>query len=237
MQDCGIPCPRASPSWFRKNIENVREKLLQAEQYATFYTGKPLYAGALQSWFMSDAQLAMTLDYIEIPGSARAGVDGAFEALMRSPHMIIHHPSLANTERLNRIRSRGLVLEKHVSQWFERMYPELYSGPDNQGSWSTPCSHDFKLTVQNRTFAIDVAGPDEGGNYGRRGRKHPTDLHLICRLHGDHCLWEGVVRGEGYCRELDPSSIFSPTAFCVWLNCAKYHIDYELVAPRIRIAA
>lgn len=236
MKSCGIPQPRLSP-WFGKNIENVREKLLLAGQHGTFYTGKPLYAGAFRSWFMSDAQLTITLDYVEIAGSARAGVDGAFEALMRAPHMVIHNPGLANTERLNRIRSSGLVLEKHVSQWFERHYPDFYAEPANKGSWTQPCSHDFRLSVHGRTFAIDVAGPDEGGNYGRRGRKHPTDLHFICRLQGDHCAWEGVVRGEGYKQDIDPSSIFSPTAFLVWLNCAKHNINYEHVVPRLNVAA
>lgn len=236
MHALGIPNARASP-WFSKNIENVREKLLLAGQRETFYTGEPLYAGALRSWFMSDAQLTMTLDYVRIPGSAKAGAEGAFEALMRDKHMIIHNPSLANTERLNRIRSSGLVLEKHVSQWFARKYPEFYAEPANHGEWHRPCSHDFRLTVQQRTFNIDVAGPDEHGDYGRRGRKHPTDLHLICRIHDDHCLWEGVVRGEGYKPQIDPMSIFSPTAFVVWLNCAKHGVPYEQVAPRMNVAA
>lgn len=236
MKACGIPQPRQSP-WFKKNIENVREKLLQAGQYETFYTGAPMFAGAFRSWFVSDAQLAMTLDYVEISGSAKAGAEGAFDALMRSPHMLIHNPGLAHTERLNRIRASGLVLEKHVSQWFERRYPEFYADPDNHGAWTIPCSHDFKLVVENRVFAIDVAGPDENGNYGKRGRKRPTDLHFICRLHGDHCLWEGVVRGEGYQPDIDPASIFSPTAFLVWLNCAKHGIPYDAIAPKLNVAA
>jgi hypothetical protein len=222
---------------FQKEIENVREKLLLAEQRGTFYTGGPLYAGALQHWFVFDAQLSMTMDYIEIHGSAKAGADGAFEALMRSPFMGVNNPEMANTERLYRVRSSGLVLEKHVADWFNRRYPEFYSDAENAGKWRDPCSHDFILTVNDRRFLIDVAGPDDRGKYGRRGKKKPTDLHLTCRIHGDNCLFEGVVRGEGFNSSIDPASIFSPTAFVVWLNCAKLGIQYSAVVPRMEHAA
>lgn len=235
MRRLGVPAPEQS-EWFGKNSENVREKLLLSGQRGTCYTGAPLYAGALQAWFI-DAQLAMTMDYIEIPGSAQAGVDGAFEVLMRAPSMMIHRKELAHTERLNRVRSSGMVLEKHISRWFQRQYPAFYGEADNHGQWSRPCSHDFTLTVNDRKFLIDVAGPNESGNYGKRGRKHPTDLHLICRVSADHCLWEGVVRGEGFIESIDPASIFSPTAFVVWLNCAKHSINYTDAAPRLTAAA
>lgn len=216
-----------------KEIENVREKLLIAGQRGTFYTGAPLYAGALRSWFVSDAQISMTLDCIEIPGSAKAGADGAFESLMRAPFMVIHNPSLANTERLNRARSSGLVLEKHVAQWFQREYPDFFSDAENSGIWTRHCSHDFSLTVAGRKFLIDVAGPDDRGNFGKRGRKSSTDIHLLCRIAGDSCFFEGVVRGNAYQTDIDPQQIFSPTAFIVWLNCAKAGIDYSHAAPRV----
>lgn len=236
MLSMRIRDPRRHPG-FRKNSENVREKLLLAGRQETFYTGPPLYAGAIRSWFMSESQTSMTLDYIDIPGSAMAGIDGAFELLMRVPHMVIHNPSLANTERLNRSRSGGMVLEKHVTQWFQKQYPEFYGDAANHGRWQQPCSHDFTLTVHDRKFLIDVAGPDGNGRYGIRGRKHPTDLHLVCRVISDHCSWEGVVRGEGYRQEIDPQSIFSPTAFLVWLNCAKHDIRYDQAVACLTAAA
>ena len=220
-----------------KEAENVREKLLQAGQRGTFYTGPPSYAGALRAWFVSDRQLHLSVDYIAIPGSASAGADGAFEALMRSPHMVIHKPSLANTARLNRARSSGLVLEKHVAQWFRRRYPTLYADPANRDDWRTPCSHDFSLMINGRRYLIDVAGPDDRGSFGKRGRKHPTDLHLLCRISGDECLFEGVVRGQAYQDKIDPHSIFSPTAFVVWLNCVQQGIDYANVALKHERAA
>lgn len=223
---------RESQVAFNKEAENVREKLLMAGQYGTFYAGAPTYAGALRFWFASDAQIAMTLDDVMIPGSAQAGIDGAFDALMRAPHMMVHNSGLAHTEKLNRVRSSGLVLEKHVTRWFKLKYPDFYGEAANAGIWQRPCTHDFTLSINGRLFLIDVAGPDARGQHGRRGRKHSTDLHLICRVSGDHCLWEGVVRGEGFNESIDPISIFSPTAFLVWLNCAKNNICYDDVAPR-----
>jgi hypothetical protein len=238
MIELGIPRPKEHAD-FDKNAENVREKLLQSGQRNTFYTGSPLYAGALSSWFVSDAklQLSLTMDYIQIPGSAQAGADGAFEALMRSAHMVVHNQHLANTERLNRVRSSGLVLEKHISHWFKRNYPEFYSDAENQGKWKEACSHDFCLTVDNRRFLIDIAGPDSKGLYGKRGIKHPTDLHFTCKISEDFCFWEGVVRGEGFKPSIDPGSIFSPTAFLVWLNCAKHGIKYSDLTPKLLKAA
>lgn len=228
---------RDSQTEFRKEIENVREKLLIAGQRGTFYTGAPLFAGALRHWFVSDAQLSFSVDYIEIGGSAQAGAEGAFEALMRSPSMVIHNASLANTERLNRVRSSGLVLEKHVALWFKRNYRQFYEEAENAGAWTRPCDHDFVLSVNGRKFKVDVAGPDDRGMYGRRGKKHPTDIHLACRIVGDNCVWEGVIRGNGFNESIDPRSIFSPTAFVVWLNCAKAGIDYQDAAPRSECAA
>jgi hypothetical protein len=213
-----------------KEAENVREKLLQYGQRGTFYTGPPAYAGALRSWFVSDAQLQLVVDHIAVPGSAKAGVDGALEALMRSPYMEIRNPNLVHTERINRVRASGLVLERHIAQWFASRYPMLYRDPPNAGNWRQGCAWDFSLAVNGRTFKIDVAGPDEQGAYGSRGRKQHTDLHLICRVSGDECLIEGVVRGAGFQEKIDPGSIFSPTAFVVWLNCARDGIDYWQVA-------
>lgn len=231
MRDLGIDSPKRHDG-FLKNAENVREKLLMAGQRGTFYTGKPLYSGALRSWFRSDAQLAFVLDSIVIPGSAEAGAAGAFEILMRAPYMVIHNPSLANTERLNRGRSSGMVLEKHVALWFKRNFSEFYGEAENLGSWSRPCSHDFTLTLGARTFLVDVAGPDQYGAYGKRGKKHSTDLHFICRIAGDNCIWDGVVKGSGYQESIDPSSIFSPTALVVRLNCARHGIDYSAAQPK-----
>ena len=231
---------RESQTLFHKERENVREKLLQAGQRGTFYTGPPLYAGALRQWFVRDSQLSMTLDVIEMPGSAQAGVDGAFEALMRAPYMM-QKSSAVHTERLNRVRSSGLVLEQHIAQWFSRRYPSLYLDADNQGQWQRPCDHDFKLSVDGRVYKVDVAGPSDNGTFKKSPYKKATDFHLLCYVNGDNCVFESVVRGSAYNEHVDPQSVFSPTAFVVWLNCKEKGIDYKaaeqaLCKPAVKAA-
>lgn len=215
-------------SAFMKNAENVREKLLCAEQRGTFYTGSPLCMGALRHWFKTD-QLQFTTDWITIQGNAQAGAAGAFESLMRSRYMVINNPSLRNTELLNKARSSGLVLEQHVSEWFKWHYPTLYQPPDNYGLWDRPCNHDFKLLIHGQPLQVDVAGPDWNGKYGKRGRKPKAEVHLLCRIAGKDCVFEGVVGGEDFTENVIPLTAFSPTAFLVWLNCCKEGIDYKSV--------
>jgi len=217
---------------FMKNAENVREKLLCAEQRGTFYTGSPLCMGALRHWFKTD-QLQFTTDWITIQGSAQAGASGAFESLMRSKYMVINNPSLRNTELLNRARSSGLVLENHVSEWFKEKYPTLYQQPDNYGAWDRPCNHDFKLLIGGRPLLVDVAGPDWHGQYGKRGRKPKTEVHLLCRIAGKDCVFEVVVNGNDFTESMVPMTAFSPTAFLVWLNCHSQGIDYSAVASSV----
>lgn len=214
-----------------KEKENVREKLLVAGQYGTLYTGEPAYAGALRHWFVSDRQISLKLpDEIEIPGNAEAGAVGAFEALMRAPFMAVHNAMIPHTI-INMTRASGLVLEQHVSRWFQQQYPTIFQPADNAGDWRSACDHDFKLRIHGRTYGVDVFGPDHRGQYGKRGKKRATDLHLRCRIQGRNCIWDGVVRGEHYQSEIAPDSIFSPTAFLVWLNCAKLGVRYRDVAP------
>ena len=224
-KEMGVFLPKSA---FLKNAENVREKLLLAGQCGTFYAGSPLCVGGLRHWFVVD-QLQFTTDWITIQGNAQAGANGAFEALMRSRHMVIHNPSLRNTELLNKARSSGLVLEHHVAGWFKAHYPTLYREPENQGIWDRPCNHDFKLASDDWMIKVDVSGPDWRGQYGHRGRKPKADVHLLCRITGADCTFEGVVRGESFGENCIPMTASSPTAFLVWLNCFIAGIDYRLV--------
>lgn len=215
---------------WRKEIENVREKLLCAGQRGTFYIPSPFCMGALRHWFKLD-QLSFNLETVVIPGNASAGVAGGIEAWARSDYMEVHNSALKNTHYLKSLRVKALVLEKHVSEWFRENYPEFYSEPDNHGNYERWCNHDFKLSVYGKTYRVDVAGPDRNGDYGHRGKKPKTDVHLLCRLVGKNCLWDAVVRGDGFSQTVIPETATSPTAFLVWLNCAKNNIPYpELIS-------
>ena len=146
---------------------------------------------------------------------------------------MVNNPSIIIHRDLDKFIAEPSTAKHAV---FHACFP-YYSDAENAGSWTRPCSYDFSLTVGNRKYLIDVAGPDARGSFGKRGRKHPTDIHLLCRIAGDQCVWEGVVGGEGYKESIDPRSIFSPTAFVVWLNCANHGIDYRAVAPGTEAAA
>lgn len=216
-----------SPDEFQVAVEAVRAKLM-AEQQGTFFTGPPAFCGALKGWFAQDGQEP---EPVMIPSNARAGAAGAFEALMRHHHMQIRRKKWDKPWILIRQRTEGLVLEKHVSFWFEEHYPTFYLPPDNEGKWEEGCNHDFKLSVHDQLLLVDVTGPDMYGKHGLRGNKVPTDIHLICRLDTRHCLFEGMVRGEHYKPELDPKTIFPPKAFLVWLNCEQAELSYASVQP------
>jgi len=217
---------------FNKEKENVREKMLIAGRYGALYTYKPLYCGVLAHWFTTSEQMEMLLDVVHIPGSATAGSVGAMEALMRVEHMEVHNQALIGSELRMEALANGLVLEKHIAFWFDENYPDMYSDADNSGNWRRPCNHDFKLTVGKRTYRIDVTGPDRHGEHGKRGKKRPTDIHLLAEISGSECLWTGVTKGEHFVDRLDPATVFSPVAFLVWLNCHKHGIDYFACVPK-----
>lgn len=210
---------------FDKEIENVREKLLAAGRYGAFYTGAPLCMGGLKAWFQVE-DLLLHADEIRIPGNATAGVEGAFEGLMRSPFM---NNYTRNTEAIYRARAGGLVLEKHVTDWFQRTWPSLFLPPDNDGKWAQWCTHDFKLAINGRTLLVDVAGPNRHGQYGRKHMKQCTHAHLLCEIRGADCFFRAVVSGDRYIDMVFPDSEASPFPFVVWLNCHRDGVDYRSV--------
>ncbi len=212
-------------SMFRA-IEDVREKLPDSKKYDVFYTGAPDCLMARRQWFKHN-QLPLfnnTADVsIRISGSASAGITGAFEALMRDEFMLDKFNG--NKERRCKGRARGLVVEHHVAQWFQRTWPEFYLPPDNHGVWDKPCSHDFKLKVGGAIILVDVAGQNANGSFGKP-QKRATSLHLLCSVSGDDVIWEAVTRGEHYNESTTPETSLSPANMIVWLNCVNAGIDH-----------
>lgn len=208
---------------FSEVCEDVREKLLIAEQYDTFYTGKPLRLAALRSWFKTEQPLLFQFDTIVIPGNASAGARGAYEGLMRYAYML----QKTTMER----RASGLVLEQHVALWFKEHWPTFYQPPDNAGQWDKPCDHDFKLAIGNTVLKVDVSGPRYNGQFGNPGNgKHRTHLHLICEIGGQDVYWRGVVAGREYNDIVVPELARSPLQMVVWLNCLQDSIAYDIVS-------
>lgn len=218
---------------WQRQIEDVREKMLEAGRYETFYIGHPYCLAGVKWWFKSDQTMLFNpTEGIIIPGNAQAGADGAFEALMRDPYMKIK--TNAPTDRIAKGRASGLVLEKHVAYWFKSKWPMLYVPPDNEGQWTQWCDHDFKLKVNGQIARVDVSGPRQNGLFGNPGQgKRGVDFHLICEITGQDILWRSIFRGDSYKSSIFPdgetSGGFWPERMIVWLNCIRDGIDYKTI--------
>jgi hypothetical protein len=231
LDHLGVPIK--SISWHRQ-IEDVREKMLLAGQFGTFYIGQPSCLGGLKWWF-ENAQRRMIhpTEGIRIAGHASHGVGGAFEALMRDEEMT--KKTNAPIERVRKGRARGLVLQAHVTGWFGEKWPEFYRPPDNKGLWKQSCNHDFKLAVGDKVFEIDVSGPRSNGTFGNPGGgKRVADFHLICEIVGKNVWWRSVVEGEKFTKDISPDfDGVWPERMIVWLNCERDGIDYKEIKAQL----
>lgn len=207
---------------FQRLAEDVREKYIGLGRDGTFYTGKPLALAGLREWFRSEQLPLLHIDYRRIAGSATAGVAGAYECLMRSPYML--------NKTTSRMRAQGLVIEKHVAEWFRERWPSLYLEPENHERWATPCRNDFRLKFGGKMYGVDVSGPRMDGTYGNPGNgKKTTDLHLICQLVDHDVLWMAVVPRERFVADVIPEQEITPTRLIVRLNCEQDGINYAAV--------
>lgn len=219
---------------WQRQIEDVREKLLQAGRYETFYIGDPYCLGGLRWWFETgQLRLLHPTQGITIPGNAQSGVNGAFEALMRFPEYKIKNPN-APLENRTYTCARGLVLQEHISDWFKQKWPKFWLPPENHKQWKTGCSHDFRLNIDGDIIKIDVSGPRLNGTFGNPGNgKHLTDFHLICEIIGQDVLWRDIRRGTEYQSILFPEAGICPERLVVWLNCLKHNIDYKAIKSNV----
>jgi hypothetical protein len=204
--------------------EDVREKLPMHGKYNVIYTGKPDCLMAKQDWFTGLQMPLLNPDFIIIPGSATSGVNGAFESLMRHGSMLNKYNS--PEEERNRRISRGMVIEKHVSDWFRSNYPLFYIPPENERQWTKPCSYDFMIKAGNVRLKVDVSGLNADGAYGNKNKKS-TDIHLLCRLVDSSIIWEGIAKGKEFSSTTYPEEATSPMRMVVWLNCIANNINYE----------
>lgn len=218
------------PINMKRQKEDVRERLLDARKLGTFYLPNPYCYGALQKWFVTtkvDKQLRFAPDpssYVFVPVTISSAINGTYEALMRSPHMI-NKGHLEEKDRKFH-RSRGLQIESAVCEMFKRNYPEFFIEPDNHQLWATPCSHDFKLLVKGIARHVDVSGRTSSGNFGNANNKRTTDIHLLCDTKNDAVVIIGVTGGLGYTNENLRSheihnNVSPAETFIVWLNIEK----------------
>jgi hypothetical protein len=127
--------------------------------------------------------------------------------------------------------ARGLVIEHHITDWFKNNWPNFILPPDNDQKWNIPCSHDFKIRVnQNSILLVDIWGPNKAGKYTKPPAKKSTHLHLQCRIYEDKLIWESVIPGKLYDKNIIlPEVGISPRRLIVWLNCIKNNLPYEKI--------
>lgn len=208
-----------------KLAEDIREKLPPRANNDIIYTGKPDCLMAKLHWFPRVAPPLLHDEYIVIPGNVSQGIEGAFEALMRNQYMI---NKIRDYERRNLVRAQGLVVEKHVTNWFKRNYPNFYREADNYRQWERACRHDFKLQVGDKSLSVDVSS-DVGNGYHSHNKK-PTDLHLLCEVssNGTDVIWRDIrTKTEFDENKMAIGTGRSPRSMVVWLNCLKYKINYN----------
>lgn len=217
-------------NWSRQ-VEDIREKMLEAGQYGTFYIGKPFCLAGLRFWFRRpQLRLFKPTEGIFIAGNVSCGIEGAFETAMRGYFMTKKHAS-AEDERRFRAMAQGLVIEQHVSHYFKIHFPNFYQKPDNYHQWTKPCDHDFKLKVDNKQYKIDVTGKRLNGFFGNPGRgKKTVDFHLICEVIDDSVRLISVFSGKHYKGTIFPESGgYIPEVLLVWLNCLQAQLPYQQI--------
>lgn len=248
---------------FKRQKEDVREKILQARQNGMFYAGDPLCMGAKTRWFrLPNKRLLIPQDEtIRIPGDLKTAIEASVEAQLRSPMMIgkrdwakaachlfasdprsaLTDPStLADLHHLFRARTCGLVNEAHVSQWFRSQWPSLWIEKTNANDYTRPCSDDFRLRIDGQVRTVDVMGPNSKDDFKNPGGgKRPAYYHMLCRLDTDGVVWERTVRGEDFAKSDDaiPEHVgLTAVQMTVYLNCLAGGISYGAMRQAARIA-
>jgi hypothetical protein len=210
--------------------EDVREKMLEARRYGTFYVPSPHFFGAIRDWFKTDDVPLLNVEpyLIKIPSDATWSIEASTEILMRRRYMLDKIPS-ADPLRRERGASSGIHIEKHISYYFRDHWAEQWFPPDNENKYYLPCPHDFKLFIDGVMYQVDVMGPHANGKFSV-GDKKVVDFHLIGEVAGPSYYFQGFLQGgdvpSGY---FSPTVVKPPSRLIVLLNCAKHGIDHDVL--------
>jgi hypothetical protein len=207
----------------KRQIEDVREKMYKDGQFGLVYLGTPHCAAVFPKWLAPFTPELLPADQVTVAGNAEAGINAAYEAIMRKDNLIQKVPSASPEARFTAM-ARGYVIQHHVSAWFKRKWPQFWEAADNTGEWTRPCNHDFKLRVAGVVFLVDVAGERlRGGYVGPSTGKQPAHLHLCAKIHGDSVIIDGVMTGKDFAEAagklLPWYKAMNPLRLTFWLNC------------------
>ena len=162
-----------------------------------------------------------------IPYSKECHDKALYEQKKRKPYMFT---KFANNAKRKAGQIRGLIIEHHVSGWFQANYNNNFIFPDNHEVWEQPCPHDFKININGKTIVIDVSGPKADLSFGSYALKptHGVDFHILCFPIG-MISWsnidftkgfdiKGVVSNTNYTMDIDPSNIIDFGSFIKSIN-------------------
>lgn len=155
-------------------------------------------------------------------------------ALQRSPHMI--DKLGASPEALISRRSRGYVVEGHVSKWFKLNYPEFWLPATNDGDPTRGSVDDFRLRIGSTYKTMDVKSPRD--NRGTReaiwgpstDQKCKADFYLLADAIEDGCYLLGYADAEKFAAGVTFETMNSNARLLARLNCLRYRIDYGALA-------
>lgn len=216
-----------TPSEERRAKEDVREKMLEARRYGTFYVPKPDCLGAIQKWFQREKTLFNVDAYaVHVEANATLAVEAATELVMRRPYLLTKVNDCFSRWQA---AARGYVIEKHVAAKFKNEWPEFYRPAANEGRWDEWCDHDFQIHVGGHRWLIDAMGPRRDGLFGkpRGGGKRNVDFHIAASI-CDSIVIHGFRRGKDFTDDPFGAEQTEPlSSLLVFLNCYQEHIDWE----------
>jgi hypothetical protein len=208
-----------------RQMEDVREKMLEAGRFGTAYLPAPHCMGYKRSWLPAPMPaLINTMTPIQIASNIQASEDALYEGLRRNPYMINKYNIPWDSRA--RKRSRGLLIESHVRQWFQQRYPNLYQPPANHQRWQQPCDHDFQLVVYGKAHKVDVMGPALDSTLQFAAGKHITDVHLVAGIQGNAVMLYGGGLGKDFAHINDLDTTRSILPLLTMLNCAQAGLHY-----------
>ena len=209
-----------------KAAEDVREKLLERRSMGAFYSGPPLFAGAISDWFSTNRNMFAESLGVKVPRPpVEVSVEGMFHGLMRSPHMLTK--TGATVERVMQARARGLQFESWVRHYFSCRWPAAVLPPDNWEVWPRPCNHDFKLRLLGWTYEVDVCGPSSTGQFRPVQSKPTADLHILCASDGTDLWMVSMARGREFHAFREHWTTLPIDRLIVALNCERDGMDYH----------
>lgn len=224
--------PLEGKAWERQ-VEDFRETIADPRRgKAGFgYVGAPYFTAHRPSWFPDHRQAELNIDAVDM-----VLTDGEWK-----------HARLEARRRVRWFRKKGrdpftiyghafdgFLREECVRVWFQWRWPERVLDPDNKGRWHEPCSHDFKLVIDDETtWLIDVAH-DTGGAIVK---KPNADLHLLSKFDDEDepskVYWTGVHTGVQFASGVPAAFGRSARRLIVWLNMLDADMNYSAYLSRV----